>query len=373
MYLKINKAMLRYMSNEKGSVLVIIALLMTVIMFMSAFVLDLGIAYYAKSKLQKTMDSSALAAVRELPVTSKTEWENNVVETAKRYAELNNIKSPELLKYNALDKDGNVISINSDNDAKLANGIQVIGEEKVNYNFARVLGFNSVDIKSDASAKLLDIAGMSGLMPFVLNEDDITNIANNSDINLPIKYNENKAIGDQPGWFGAVRIEGENNGGANIYENAMINGSTREIFIGNDLYLENGNMVGPTKDGYLGRIEGHESCVEGDCKSTTDEICKRIVVIPIIEVVKNSDVDINGNDQIHHLEVVGFASVFLKGFQEYDENGNLVPIADESLDKNNHDSVLTVSYIETLNVGGAVAENGTVINAYNVKASKLID
>lgn len=359
-----------FFSSEEGSVLIIIALFMTVIIIISAFVLDMGIAYYTKSKLQKAMDSSALAAVRELPVTTKTEWENKVVETAKKYAELNNVKSPELLKYNALDKDGKVISINTDNDAKLVNGIQVIGEEKVYNNFARVIGFNFIDITSDASAKLLDIAGMSGLMPFVLKKSDISNIANNSELSLPIKYMQNKAIGDEPGWYGAVEIDGT---GANIYENTFINGSKRELFYGDDLFIEEGNMVGPTKDGYLDRIAGHENCKVDVCYNTS-EPCSRRVVLPIIEIVYESDIsDKTGNDKIHHLEVVGFASVFLNGFEEYDKDGNLVPIADTSLDKLDHKSVLSVSYNETMNIPGAKAVNGTVLNAYNVKAAKLID
>lgn len=367
-----------FKNNEQGSIVVIVALLMTVLIGMTAFALDIGIAYNNKSKLQAALDSSVLAAVRELPLKpqNKNKWSiewNKVIDKAKEYAAYNGVENPDELVFYAIDKDKNIITINQDN-YNTVEGLQVIGNDTVSYNFAGILDQFTGIISCASTAKLVDIDGMSGLMPFSIDKDEIDNIKSAPDTNIQIKYQQNKMFGES-GWFGAVQLDGS---GADPYREAIINGCTTEYYIGNKLYIEEGNMVGPTAVGIESRFTSHETCTETNCinPDAVDGSCARKVVIPIVKTVYKSGADsLSGNDKIDYLEITGFASVFLVGFQElkYDELGNLIEVTDESEDKKDHIYALTVSYVETLNVTGRIGAGGVILNAYNVKAVKLID
>jgi hypothetical protein len=53
--------------NESGQVLVFVAILLAAVIGLSAFVIDLGYAYYAQRSLQASADAAALAGAQELP------------------------------------------------------------------------------------------------------------------------------------------------------------------------------------------------------------------------------------------------------------------------------------------------------------------
>lgn len=147
--------------EQDGSVIVIVALFMTVLIGIAALVLDLGLAHNKKTELQKDMDSVALAAVRELPADniSKNEWKNAKIE-AIRYAEYNGISDLE---------DSDLTPVYENNDpTKRIIGIEVNDNIEVKYNFAKVLGFNSGIVNCDATALLEPAEGVGGLLPLAL-------------------------------------------------------------------------------------------------------------------------------------------------------------------------------------------------------------
>ncbi len=53
--------------NESGQVLVFVAILLAAVIGLSAFVIDLGYAYYAQRSLQASADAAALAGAQQLP------------------------------------------------------------------------------------------------------------------------------------------------------------------------------------------------------------------------------------------------------------------------------------------------------------------
>ena len=57
--------------REEGAVLVLVALMLTVLLGITALAVDFGIAYYQKQKLQGACDSAALAAATVLPDTTQ--------------------------------------------------------------------------------------------------------------------------------------------------------------------------------------------------------------------------------------------------------------------------------------------------------------
>ena len=63
--------------EQDGATAVIVALLMVALIGMSALVIDLGNSYLSASKLQSALDSTALAAVQELPAdnTEDPDWQ----------------------------------------------------------------------------------------------------------------------------------------------------------------------------------------------------------------------------------------------------------------------------------------------------------
>ena len=57
--------------KEEGAVLDLVALLMTVLLGITALAVDFGLAFYQKQRLQAACDSAALAAATALPDTAR--------------------------------------------------------------------------------------------------------------------------------------------------------------------------------------------------------------------------------------------------------------------------------------------------------------
>src|ERR1700690_4369885 len=53
--------------NESGQILVFVAILLAAVIGLTAFVIDLGYAYYAQRTLQASADAAALAGAQQLP------------------------------------------------------------------------------------------------------------------------------------------------------------------------------------------------------------------------------------------------------------------------------------------------------------------
>lgn len=76
----------RFIKNEDGTALVLVAVLMVGLMGCAALVIDVGTMYSTKAKLQKAADAAALAAARKLPNIGAA------ITTAENYAELNGVE-----------------------------------------------------------------------------------------------------------------------------------------------------------------------------------------------------------------------------------------------------------------------------------------
>lgn len=121
--------MKRLFKNKEGSVSVIVTVIFTVLLIICAFVIDFGNVAVKKAEFQNAMDSAALAAANELPDTV------SALAAANKYIEANG--------FNASD-----ISVSFSYDNKIVN---ITGNKKIEYGFAKIIGLNEATIERQAS------------------------------------------------------------------------------------------------------------------------------------------------------------------------------------------------------------------------------
>ncbi|MEL7655569.1 MAG: pilus assembly protein TadG-related protein [Bacillota bacterium] len=290
--------------KEDGTVVVLVALFIVILLGMTAFALDLGSAYHQSSKLQNALDSAALAGAQELPADNEadSDWTDAKV-VAEEFAVYNGYTG---VTCQPVHKNGNT--------SEKIIGIQVNGSREVEYQFAGVFGVEHGDVSKSATAQLFTAVGMSGLVPLSLTEEKWSDIDVGED--TIIKF-DNKSNDDllSSGWYGPVRIDGS---GATEYRDDFKHGCSTEVHIGDVLEMETGNMVGPTEASYEYRISGHESCTYNNHEGN----CPRVVVIPIVKLL----------DTNKDLQVLGFATLFLKSIEE--KGGNECDITAVFLEAN---------------------------------------
>lgn len=120
----------KLLKNNKGTMIVIYAAMLTALLGFCALVSDIGLAMVEKQGFQNAIDASALAAAQELPDTVKAK---NV---ANHYIQLNGFNTSD-------------ISISFTDSNKT---IEIKGTKTINYYFARLLGVNSITVHPSAAA-----------------------------------------------------------------------------------------------------------------------------------------------------------------------------------------------------------------------------
>lgn len=118
------------LKSNKGTTLVLMTFILTIALCMSAVVVDVARVIVEKQKLQNAVDSAALAAAVELPDT------NAALDVANHYI-VENGYGPQDIR----------VSFTDSNTRININGIK-----KIDYLFARILGFTSKNTECNASA-----------------------------------------------------------------------------------------------------------------------------------------------------------------------------------------------------------------------------
>jgi len=131
--------------NEKGSVIIIVACAMVLMLGIAALVIDVGILYYNKVALSNAADAAALAGVQELPKDH-----GKAVETAGAYAESNGVETSQ-------------VSAEVLPDGR---SIRVATSRVVPLGFAKILGFSSTKVTANAKASVGSTKGLWGRSPF---------------------------------------------------------------------------------------------------------------------------------------------------------------------------------------------------------------
>jgi hypothetical protein len=277
--LKKFKSLKKFISNESGSALVLVAISMTVLLGMVSLVTDVGLIYVSKARLVNAVDAAVLAGAQELP-----EKPDLAVSVAENYAAVNGIEH---------------LTVEVTNDHKT---LKVAGEKTVNLLFARLLGFNTGTVGHQAAAQVGPIAAAEGVVPLGIQEQEL---------NFGVQYTLKVGAGEsEEGWFGALALGGP---GASTYEDNLTFGYAETINLGDIFYIENGNMSNPTKRAIDYRIQ--------ECKHTPyctvsnyQRDCPRLIKVPIIRLKSGKKVEIVGFGVMLLDDVTGLGNeCFVKG------------------------------------------------------------
>jgi hypothetical protein len=121
------------LKNERGQAIVLVTIAMAVLIGMSALVLDLGIDFRTKRRLQATADAAALAGAQELPGNPGA-----ASSTASSYGEQNG---------------GDIESISIESTFSPNDTISVRAKKTEPGIFSRILGVTSTEIDAGAKAR----------------------------------------------------------------------------------------------------------------------------------------------------------------------------------------------------------------------------
>lgn len=281
-------------SNERGQVAIIVALIIISLVGMTALVIDVGSIYEERRQTQTVADSAALAGAQDLP-----ESPGQAIQNAIDYAGLNgvDISEDDIQIYETYVPDDTITVTPADVDAPLF--------------FAKVLDVDSVTVSATATATANSPQSMNGLMPWTVPlEDWPEGLVPGISYDMKVGPDDKKI----PGFFQAMRFDdGTPSGGSKQYGNNIVNGCEEEIWIDQWYPVEPGNMAGPTEKKVDERIGG-DTCsfedvvIEEDGKySVIDGDCPRIVFVPLIEAWPE-----NPSDDV---KVVKFAVFFIEDIE----------------------------------------------------------
>lgn len=288
---------MKYLHNEKGNMIVLVALAFVVICAFAGYALDTGMAFFQKGKLQNAVDAAALAGAAYLPDTSQAQSK------AMAYAALNGVNS-------------------SDITVHFSNNIITVTATTANPTFfMKVLNINSLDIKATASATKglapcfdytlfsgskndtlsfngndLTVKGSSHAnQKFSVNGNYITITgaceamstvsSNGNHISIPYRY-PNSAYVSMPDY--TVQVQQEAQAAGQVYNTSQTyNGNN--INVANSIYVKgNATINGNTITGAGAILATGSISINGNCinATTNDQVC----------LYSNSDISINGNN-----------------------------------------------------------------------------
>lgn len=126
----------KLLKNQKGSTLIIVTLMFTMLMTFCAFTIDIGRVALEKATMQNAIDAATIAAAEYLPDTVKATSVANDYIVKNGYSPSN-------------------ISVSFSNSNK---NITINGTKIIDYTFAKVLGYQTATIKPLAVAQMGSVA-----------------------------------------------------------------------------------------------------------------------------------------------------------------------------------------------------------------------
>jgi len=261
------------LSDKKGSIIVFVALAMTVLLGFAAIVVDVGILYFNRVALSNAADAAALAGVQELPANPR-----QAEAKAVSYAVKNGVEESRIAT--ALPD---------------SHSIRVTVSRTVPLGFARIFGIASSDVSASAKARVGAVGAVWGAAPFVVPDQEFV---------YGELYTLKHGGGEgEHGNFGGLALGGR---GADNYEDNIKRGYQGWLRVGEWQETEPGNMSGPTVRGVEYRIsQCHHlpPCTFDNCAKD----CPRVLLVPV------ADFDLGKPRGRSDVRLVGFAAFFLEG------------------------------------------------------------
>jgi Flp pilus assembly protein TadG len=291
----------KFIKNEKGQVVIIVALFLVAFVGMVALTIDVGSIYQERRHVQTTADSAALAGAQDLP-----ENPGEAIQKAIDYAGFHGVT--------ITDADIEISETYVPHDTIRVNPRGIDAE----LFFAPVLNINSATVNAVATAVAGGPLFMDNLMPWTVPLEDYEPIGLLSGEPYDMKVGPH-AEPSTPGWFQAMRFDGP---GANQYRENIVEGCEEDIYLNEYYPVEPGNMAGPTGQGVNERI-GTDTCTFDEVTELvdgryvgTDGDCPRIVYVPLVEErPENPSEDVL---------IVEFAIFFIESVESSGHGGNAV-------------------------------------------------
>jgi hypothetical protein len=260
----------RFFQKEDGQVIVLVAIMMTVLLGMTALVIDGGGLYLEKLRIQKVVDAAALAGAQELPQSNE--------------------KALQQVDETIIKNKGNTNYYSTSFNSTLTS-IEVTGRKEITLVFAKAIGIDNPTIEASARVELSPL--VSGVEAIPLGIEASTKLV----------YGERRTLKFSDanyGNFGALALSGP---GAKDYETDLKYGYEFQIKVNDVLDTRTGNIKGPTKSAVDYRT--------GLCQNATYDNfptnCARVVLVPVYEAINT------GTAKLNQVKVVGFATFFLEG------------------------------------------------------------
>jgi hypothetical protein len=148
----ISPSMSSRIQQRQGSILLVFGVSLTLLLGVSALVMDMGRVYWTKLKLQSAADAAALAATQELALTSPT-YTPDVVPIVQEFATLNAADSVEI-PYLDLEARGIVVGVS----------------REIPSIFAKLIGVESFVVEATSAAGAFGVGKTGGLIPIAVQD-----------------------------------------------------------------------------------------------------------------------------------------------------------------------------------------------------------
>ncbi|MEA4831296.1 MAG: pilus assembly protein TadG-related protein [Oscillospiraceae bacterium] len=280
-----NKIRNGFMSSEKGDMTIMMAFLVTSLLIVSAFTVDIGAAYVKIAEAQNALDAAALAAGQLLPVSeSDSSAIEEVYNTANSYLQKNG--------FNDFSEDDVCFSGSGGYYTSLT--ISTAATAKT--YFSTIIGISQISSEKSASVGTYATGRVSGAVPFGIDANAFT-------------FEQGYAVpkagggGGENGVFGYIALDGTSTN-ANAVKGWIANGFDGENYVGQILPLATGNMASAVKSAIPERIN---SCThfegDGGCNASHFVFgCPRVVIVPVYETIDTRTI-----------RIIGFTAFILEG------------------------------------------------------------
>jgi hypothetical protein len=259
----------RIFSEQRGSMVVLSALIMLGLMAVAALVLDGGTLYVSKSKLQNAANAAVLSGAQELT----------------------NERSAVTAVVQKILKDHNASDSLVASTIVMEDKVSVHLSKEVPLAFARLLGIPTASVETNATAEIKTVGKVMGAVPFGL--DDSFPMEYNRKYIIKVKQTE---IGS--GDFCVLALGGV---GVSTYEKNLRNGYPKELKIGDIIDTQSGDFTIRTRSLLQERID---VCPYSPGETDRRD-CKRRILIPVYKPYHV------GSDGLEQVKITGFAYFYM--------------------------------------------------------------
>ena len=220
-----------FCKSERGNSLVIFAICLPVFIGFAAISLDGGLMLLSRIELQNAVDAAALAGSTALLLDQQAARNRAIL-----VGSANRVLST-------------LVTIQPANVTfPSPTQIRVDGTHTLPLYFARLMGINTTVVRATSTAQLGNVVATEGLKPWV-----VPGLQPQYGRQVVLKAGDLDEPGTNPSFYFAVCYPPLNRGtpvrGANAYEQNIVSGAQMTVFVGDELLIEPGNMVGPTRHG----------------------------------------------------------------------------------------------------------------------------